>query len=81
MDISKCNDALCPSKEICYRFTAPVSEFRQGWINTNRDADAYNCDLFWHNNKCKYCGQDQYNHKLSCETHKIRINLSQQDKP
>lgn len=46
MDISKCNDALCPSKEICYRFTAPASEFRQSWINTNREADAYNCDFF-----------------------------------
>ncbi len=80
-DISKCNDHLCPSKEICYRFTAPVNEYRQAYINTNRDADAYNCDLFWHNNKCKYCGQYQYNHKLSCETHKIRINLSQQEKP
>ena len=81
MDISKFNDHLCPSKEICYRFTAPVSEFRQAYINTNRECDAYNCDLFWHNNKCKYCGQDQYNHKLSCETHKIRINLSSQYKP
>jgi hypothetical protein len=81
MDISKCNDNLCPSKEICYRFTAPVSEFRQSWVNTNREADAYNCDLFWHNGKCKYCGQDENNHKLSCATHKIQINLSQQDKP
>jgi hypothetical protein len=47
-DISKCNDFLCPSKTICYRYTAPVG-FRQSWINTNRDSDAYNCELFWHN--------------------------------
>jgi hypothetical protein len=79
-DILKCRDTLCPSKTICYRFTAPSGDI-QLEINTNREADAYNCDLFWHNKKCKYCGQDQYNHKLSCETHKIRINLSQQYKP
>ncbi len=75
-DISKCNDNLCPSKEICYRFTAPVDEFRQSWINTNRDEDAYNCDLFWHNNKCKYCGQDQYNHKVSCASQKATILMN-----
>lgn len=73
-DIHKCNDTLCPSKEICYRFTAPVG-LRQAYINTNRECDAYNCDLFWHNGICKYCGQKEGNHKLSCETHKIRINL------
>jgi hypothetical protein len=80
-DISKCSDHLCPSKEICYRFTAPVDEFRQSWINTNRESDAYNCDLFWHNGTCKYCGQKEGVHKMSCETHKQQINLSQQDKP
>ena len=74
-DISKCNDALCPSKEICYRFTAPVSEFRQGWINTNRECDAYNCHLFWHNGMCKYCGQYDGVHKMGCETRKIQIHL------
>jgi hypothetical protein len=75
-DISKCNDNLCPSKEICYRFTSPVSEFRQSWINTNRECDAYNCDLFWHNGICKYCGQKDGVHKMGCETRKIQINLS-----
>ena len=74
-DISKCNDSLCPSKNICYRFTAEVNEFRQSWVNTNRECDAYNCDLFWHNNKCKYCSQDNGVHKMGCETRKIQINL------
>lgn len=27
-DISKCMDFLCPSKEKCYRFTAPVSQWQ-----------------------------------------------------
>jgi hypothetical protein len=74
-DISKCSDHLCPSKTICYRFTAPADKFRQSWVNTNREADAYNCDLFWHNGTCKNCGQDEKNHKLSCASHKIQINL------
>jgi hypothetical protein len=73
-DISKCNDFLCPSKEICYRYTAPIS-FRQSWVNTNRDSDAYNCELFWHNGTCKYCGQKDGVHKMGCETRKIQINL------
>jgi len=25
-DISKCNDSFCPSKDHCYRFTAPASK-------------------------------------------------------
>ncbi len=74
-DISKCNDNLCPSKNICYRYTAPASKFRQSWVNTNREADAYNCDLFWHNGVCKYCGQKDGVHKMSCATRKIQINL------
>lgn len=75
MDISKCNDHLCPSKLICHRFTAPANEFRQAYINSNRECDAYNCDLFWHNGLCKYCGQANGVHKMSCETRKIQINL------
>jgi hypothetical protein len=74
-DISKCNDTLCPSKEICYRYTAPSSEFRQSWVNTNRESDAYNCDLFWNNGMCKYCGQNEGVHKLSCAKYKIQIQL------
>ncbi len=74
-DISKCNDNLCPSKNICYRYTSPASKFRQSWVNTNREHDAYNCDLFWHNGICKYCGQTNGVHKMSCATRKIQINL------
>ena len=73
-DIAKCADTQCPSKGICYRYTAPVG-FRQSWVNTNRECDAYNCDLFWHNGICKYCGQTDGIHKMSCETRKIQINL------
>ncbi len=58
-DISKCNDALCPSKEYCYRYTAPAGIY-QSWGCFNREDDADNCDMFWSNgidsNKCKLEG-------------------------
>ena len=73
-DIAKCADTQCPSKGICYRYTAPVG-FYQSWVHTHREEDAYNCDLFWHNGICKYCGQKDGVHKMSCETRKIQINL------
>jgi len=80
MDISKCSDHLCPSKDICYRFTAPANEFRQAYINTNRECDAYNCDLFWHNGTCKYCGQKEVNHKLSCASQRATILMNLKNK-
>jgi hypothetical protein len=45
-DISKCNDFLCPSKNKCYRFTAPDSMY-QYYTNFNRDGDADNCEYYW----------------------------------
>ena len=74
-DISKCKDSLCPSKDYCYRFTAKSSTFCQSWGCFNREEDAYNCDMFWHNGKCKYCLQTNGVHKLSCPTKKITIIL------
>jgi len=32
-DITKCYGQDCPIKETCYRFTAPVNEYLQGWAN------------------------------------------------
>ncbi len=59
-DIAKCNDVHCPSKEYCYRFTAPASEVWQSYGIFNREDDADNCDMFWANgkksNKCKLNG-------------------------
>jgi hypothetical protein len=52
-DIAKCMDIHCPSKDFCYRFTAPESEFWQAYGNFNRESDAYNCDMFWDNGICK----------------------------
>jgi hypothetical protein len=74
-DIAKCNDTLCPSKDFCYRFTAPANEFRQSYGQFNRESDAYNCTMFWHNGICKHCHQENGNHKMSCPTQKTQINL------
>jgi hypothetical protein len=48
-DISKCADNLCPSKETCYRYTAPESLYWQSYGSFNREEDAYNCDMYWDN--------------------------------
>jgi hypothetical protein len=45
-DISKCKDTNCPSKNKCYRFTAPDS-FYQYYTNFNREEDADNCEYYW----------------------------------
>ncbi|WP_395652656.1 hypothetical protein [Brevundimonas sp.] len=73
-DISKCADGLCPSKEYCYRYTAPNGMW-QSFHNFNREDDADNCDMFCTNGKCKYCDQINGVHKMSCATQKIEIRL------
>ena len=73
-DISKCKDNLCPSKDYCHRFTAPVGMY-QYYQNFNREEDADNCDMFWSNGICKYCHKENNIHRMSCPTQKIQINL------
>jgi len=75
-DITKCTDSLCPSKQMCYRYTAPASKHWQSYGSFNCEEDADNCDMYWDNNLgCKYCKQLNGVHKLSCETLKIQVNL------
>lgn len=73
-DVAKCADDKCPSKDFCYRFTAPESKFYQTYGQFEREEDAYNCDMFWDNGICKYCHQKN-SHKMSCPTLKIQVNL------
>lgn len=73
-DIAKCLDSLCPSKDYCHRFTAPVGLY-QTYGGFNREADEDNCSMFWPNGKCRYCGLENGVHKMGCETRKIQINL------
>lgn len=74
-DITKCGDFLCPSKEKCWRYTAPANDRWQSYGKFNREEDADNCDMFWDNAKCAYCDLENSNHKLSCPTIKITIQL------
>jgi hypothetical protein len=74
-DIAKCRDIHCPSKLLCHRYTAPAAEKWQSYGQFNREADAYNCDMFIHNGTCKYCGLDNDNHKLSCPVIKVTMIL------
>ena len=69
-DISMCNNALCPSKDYCYRFTAKPSEFRQSYINFTLESDEISCSYFMPNGKCKSCGLQNGNHKISCYNNK-----------
>lgn len=73
-DIAKCLDSLCPSKKYCHRYTAPDGIF-QSYGGFSREDDADNCDMFWPNGKCRYCGLENGVHKMGCETRKIQINL------
>ncbi len=73
-DIAKCLDSLCPSKEYCHRYTAPVGLY-QSYGGFSREEDADNCDMFLPNGKCRYCGLENGVHKMGCETRKIQINL------
>jgi hypothetical protein len=73
-DIAKCLDSLCPSKEYCHRFTAPVGMYQTYGV-FNREEDAENCNMFWPNGICRYCGLKNDNHKISCATCKVQVNF------
>ena len=73
-DIAMCLDSLCPSKKFCYRYTALIGIYQTYGI-FNRETDADNCDMYWNNGKCRYCGLENDNHKMGCETRKVQINL------
>jgi hypothetical protein len=40
---------MCPSREKCYRYTAPANDKYQTYGKFNREADADNCVMFWDN--------------------------------
>jgi len=49
-DITKCQGGDCPVKEKCYRYTAPVSDFRQSWF-CEYPLKKGKCDYFYDNFK------------------------------
>ena len=49
MDGTMCTNKQCTLKEECYRFTAPVNEFRQSYFAENPKQIEGSCDYFWNN--------------------------------
>ena len=55
-DISKCSDKRCPSRTLCYRFTAPSEPRYQSFGAFGRKAGQKKCEDFWDNavsDKCQ----------------------------
>jgi len=68
-----CANALCPSKNYCYRFTAKPSEFCQSYAGFSPEDNETSCSYFYPNKKCRYCDLENGLHKMGCETRKINL--------
>ena len=59
-DISMCSNALCPSKEYCYRFTVTPTPRKQSYMGFGPEEGEDKCNYFYPNgkdsNKCKHNG-------------------------
>jgi len=72
-DITMCSGNNCELSIICYRYKAEPSKFRQSYF-CEPPNDGLECDHFWEIG-CKYCHLTDGNHKMSCPTMKIQVNL------
>lgn len=48
-DISMCRSNTCPLKDLCYRFTATPSTFRQAYADFKYDEVTGKCNYYWDN--------------------------------
>ena len=65
-DITKCRDKRCPSRTLCYRFTAKADEYRQSyWAKSPRKPHAVRCEEFWSNDGIPDPMDDSV-HKVNC---------------
>lgn len=48
-DITMCNWEWCPMKEKCYRYTAPINEYRQAYF-TEAPIKDWECEYLWDKN-------------------------------
>jgi hypothetical protein len=46
-DITMCKGTNCPQKEECYRYTAPVNEYRQSYFVEVPINEDKTCDELW----------------------------------
>ena len=54
-DIAMCKGTMCPKKETCYRFTAPVNEYRQSFFVTPPiNMLTKECNKYWEIKDGKY---------------------------
>jgi len=44
-----CHGDMCPKKESCYRYTAPVNEYRQAYFMVVPLKPDNTCDEYWDN--------------------------------
>jgi len=48
-DISMCSKTTCPSKKLCYRFTATPTPKRQTYAEFKLKEGETKCEYFWDN--------------------------------
>ena len=46
-DITMCKGDNCPKKENCYRYTAPVNEYRQSYFFDTPIKEDGTCEHYW----------------------------------
>ena len=65
-DICMCQDKRCPSRVLCYRYTAEPCKYRQSYfLKSPRKKDAMKCEEFWSNEGIPDPMDDSV-HKIDC---------------
>jgi hypothetical protein len=65
-DICMCDDNKCPSRTLCYRFTAKKCPYRQTYFaESSRKKDAIRCGDFWDNSGIPDPSDDSV-HEVDC---------------
>jgi hypothetical protein len=59
-DISKCAGEGCFSKDRCWRYTSPPSEFRQSYANFEADIKGDRCGSYWEDERVRAKKQGKY---------------------
>ena len=82
VDITCCSDQKCPSRTLCYRYTASKDEYQSYFAKSPRKKDAMRCSEFWENSRgskdrdsTQMCECDAFGipHKYNpiCQLHEI----------
>jgi hypothetical protein len=59
-DIAMCEGTGCPMRDVCYRYTATPSEFRQSYFtDIPYNEESGECDHYWEHKDDGGCGHDQ----------------------